>query len=139
MTGEELKNLLAESGVSQSEFARRLGMSQQSFNKALTVADVKSGFLEKIAAALGKDMSFFYQAVGVVQIGDNSTYNNQQGDNNNFCPECSVPSDTELEALEKELNESKDEVCSLKTELDYVKKQNARLMAWLDRFMGKDE
>lgn len=139
MTGEELKDLLQEEGTSQSELARKLGMSQQAFNQALKVADVKSGFLEKIASALGKDMSFFYQAVGVVQIGDNSTYNNQQGDNNNFCPECSVPSDEELDALVKELAESKEEVCSLKTELDYVKKQNAKLMAWLDRFMGKNE
>lgn len=138
MTGEELKDLLQGEDISQSELARKLGMSHQAFNQALKVADVKSGFLEKVAAALGKDMSFFYHAVGVVQIGDNSTYNNQQGDNNSYCTECG-PSDEELDALAKELAESKEEVCSLKTELDYVKKQNAKLMAWLDRFMGKNE
>lgn len=136
MTGEELKDLLQDEGTSQAELARKLGMSQQAFNQALKVADVKSGFLEKIATALGKDMSFFYSAVGNVQIGDNNNY--QSGDNNRYCPDCET-NDAELEALEKELNDSKEEVCSLKTELEYMKKQNAKLMAWLDRFMGKDE
>ena len=62
MTGKELKSKLSEFGISQSEIARRLSMSQQSFNQALVVNDVKSGLLERIAQALGLSMAFFYPA-----------------------------------------------------------------------------
>lgn len=64
MTGKELKAKLADCGVSQSEIARRLEMSQQSFNQALVVNDVKSGLLERIARSLGLSMSFFYPSEG---------------------------------------------------------------------------
>ena len=60
MTGKELKTKLSACGVSQSEIARRLDMSQQSFNQSLIVNDVKSGLLARIASAIGVDMSFFY-------------------------------------------------------------------------------
>ena len=74
MTGKELKTLISDCGVSQSEIARRLGMSQQSFNQCMIVKDVKSGLLEKVAAVLGVDMSFFYPIKGnnVVASGVNS-------------------------------------------------------------------
>lgn len=64
MTGKELKEKLTKCGVSQSEIARRLEVSQQSFNQALMVNDVKSGLLERIAQALGLSMSFFYPIDG---------------------------------------------------------------------------
>ena len=60
MTGKELKTKLSACGVSQSEIARPLDMSQQSFNQSLIVNDVKSGLLERIASAIGVDMSFLY-------------------------------------------------------------------------------
>lgn len=74
MTGKELKTKLSACGVSQSEIARRLDMSQQSFNQSLIVNDVKSGLLERIASAIGVDMSFFYPADNqkAVASGDNS-------------------------------------------------------------------
>ena len=74
MTGKELKTKLSACGVSQSEIARRLDMSQQSFNQSLIVNDVKSGLLERIATAIGVDMTFFYPAEGnkAVASGDNS-------------------------------------------------------------------
>lgn len=88
MTGKELKNKLSACGVSQSEIARRLDMSQQSFNQSLIVNDVKTGLLERIASAIGVDMSFFYPAEGnkAVASGDNSVAAIQstvtQGDSN---------------------------------------------------------
>ena len=74
MTGKELKTKLSACGVSQSEIARRLDMSQQSFNQSLIVNDVKSGLLERIATAIGVDMTFFYPAEGnkAVASGNNS-------------------------------------------------------------------
>lgn len=60
MTGKELKDKLSTCGISQAEIARRLGMSTQSMSQALNVADIKTGFLEKIANVLGVPMSRFY-------------------------------------------------------------------------------
>lgn len=60
MTGKELKDKLSTCGISQAEIARRLGMSTQSMSQALNVADIKTGFLEKIANVLGVPMSSFY-------------------------------------------------------------------------------
>lgn len=88
MTGKELKTKLSACGVSQSEIARRLEMSQQSFNQSMIVNDVKSGLLERIAVAIGVDMSFFYPTEGnnAVASGDNSVAAIQstvtQGDSN---------------------------------------------------------
>lgn len=120
MTGEELKDLLQDEGISQSELARKLNMSHQAFNQALKVADVKSGFLEKIAMALGKDMSMFYAGAGSVTThGDNNTV--QVGNNNS----CSADDDEDLEDL----------CSSLKEEIDYLKKQNEKLMSWIDKLI----
>ena len=62
MTGQELKARIAACGISQSEIARRLGMSQQSFNQGLNVPDIRTGLLERIAEATGKPLSYFYPA-----------------------------------------------------------------------------
>ena len=64
MTGKELKAKLIGCGVSQSEIARRLDISQQSFNQSMLVNDVKSGLLERIAKAIDVPMSFFYPNEG---------------------------------------------------------------------------
>lgn len=60
MTGNRLKEILYEKKVSQSQIAKLLGVSQQSFNQMLAAADIKSSLLERIAEALGEDMSLFY-------------------------------------------------------------------------------
>ena len=62
MTGQELKARIAACGISQSEIARRLGMSQQSFNQGLNVPDIRTGLLERIAEVTGKPLSYFYPA-----------------------------------------------------------------------------
>ena len=61
MTGNRLKQILYEKKVSQSQIAKLLGVSQQSFNQMLAAADIKSSLLERIAEALGENMSLFYQ------------------------------------------------------------------------------
>ena len=60
MTGNRLKEILYERKVSQSQIAKQLGVSQQSFNQMLAAADIKSSLLERIAEALGENMSLFY-------------------------------------------------------------------------------
>lgn len=60
MKGEEVKNKLNACGISLSEIARRLNMSQQAFSQALNRTDIKTGLIEKICHAINVDLSFFY-------------------------------------------------------------------------------
>ena len=60
MTGKQLKGILYTTGLQQIELAEKMGMSQQNFNKALMVKDIKTGFLEKLCEVLNVKMSFFY-------------------------------------------------------------------------------
>lgn len=60
MTGVQLKSILFKTGLTQIELAEKMGMSQQNFNKALMVKDVKTGFLERLCEVLDVKMAFFY-------------------------------------------------------------------------------
>ena len=60
MTGEALKEFLIKKKVSQSEVARQLKISQQSFNQMLSSADVKTSLLERIAKVLNVTISSIY-------------------------------------------------------------------------------
>lgn len=75
MKGIELKKILRDNGISISQLARVLDISQQNLNSALSADDVKSGTIEKVAFASGKPVSFFYgESPGSVSAsGDNST------------------------------------------------------------------
>ncbi|MDY4555463.1 MAG: helix-turn-helix transcriptional regulator [Prevotella sp.] len=88
MTGNRLKEILYEKKVSQSQVAKLLGVSQQSFNQMLAAADIKSSLLERIAEALGENMSLFYPIEPVnVTISDHGGVsiagNNTIAGNNN--------------------------------------------------------
>ena len=72
MTGQELKARITACGISQSEIARRLGMSQQSFNQGLNVPDIRTGLLERIAEATGKPLSYFYPAASATITNESS-------------------------------------------------------------------
>ena len=60
MTGVQLKSILFKTGLTQIELAEKMGMSQQNFNKALMVKDIKTGLLERLCEVLNVKMSFFY-------------------------------------------------------------------------------
>lgn len=60
MTGEQIKNILLQNGIKIAELHRLLDTSPQNMNRALNVADVKSGFIEKLCDTLNVDMSVFY-------------------------------------------------------------------------------
>ena len=60
MTGESLKMKLFSCGYRVSDLAELLDMSQQNVSRALAVADVKTGFIEKLSSVLNKDICFFF-------------------------------------------------------------------------------
>lgn len=60
MQGKTLKNALRDLGFTQTEIAARLGMSQQTFNSALGVDDVRTSLVENVAEVTGQPVGFFY-------------------------------------------------------------------------------
>lgn len=54
MQGKTLKNALRELGFTQTEIASKLGISQQTFNSALGVDDVRTSLVENIAEVTGQ-------------------------------------------------------------------------------------
>lgn len=61
MTGKELNEHLRRNGISQTALARAMGKTQQNIQYIFKAKSVKTERLEQIAAALGKDMSFFLE------------------------------------------------------------------------------
>lgn len=81
MEGSKVRQILDELGVTQTSIARKLNTSSANLSANLQSANVKSGFLEQVAAALGRDMSIFYgegcecrpQLYGMQQLNSNNT------------------------------------------------------------------
>lgn len=77
MNGEQVKKILRQEDVSLREVGRRIGKSSQSMNALLSREDIKTGELEAIAAAIGRDVPFFYgvdtSQISATASGDGST------------------------------------------------------------------
>lgn len=76
MTGEKVKALIIGRGYNVAQVAELIGTSQQNLSASLKHTDVRSGLLEKIAAALGMPLAAFYgDTFGTIQTatGNNNT------------------------------------------------------------------
>ena len=60
MDGEVLRKKIKETGIPIAEVARLIGQSRPNLSQALTVKDVKTGLVEKLASALRLPLSYFY-------------------------------------------------------------------------------
>lgn len=61
MDGKEFQKKLKELGITQAKVADILGVTRQTISAMKRNASVKLSNLEKIAAALGKDISMFLE------------------------------------------------------------------------------
>lgn len=76
MTGEKVKALIIGRGYNVAQVAEMIGTSQQNLAASLKHTDVRSGLLEKIAAAIGVPLAAFYgDTFGTIQTatGNNNT------------------------------------------------------------------
>lgn len=64
MSGEEVKKIL-KAHYKLTDVAEAMGIIPQNLQSLLDVADIKTGVLERIAAAIGKDINFFFASSGV--------------------------------------------------------------------------
>lgn len=60
MDGENLRKKIKDTGIPIAEVARLIGQSRPNLSQALSVKDVKTGLIEKLASALGLPLSYFY-------------------------------------------------------------------------------
>lgn len=70
MNGETLKTQLLKIEPTLVEVARKLDMSKQNLDAKLSTADIKTGFIEQLAALYNKPISFFYGEKSEVEINE---------------------------------------------------------------------
>lgn len=126
MTGKELKDIILSEKMTVAEVARRIGTTQQNLTCSLSKDDIRTGLLERVAAAMGKPLAFFYgEAFGAVQnvTGNNNT---QVSGNSN-----TITSDSAMLALLK----MKDE--QLTMAMNQTSKAQEQMDRVLDRLEGR--
>ena len=129
MKGSDLREILRRENVVMAQLADKLSMSQQNLNAVFTRDDVKSGTIEKIAAALGKPVGFFYgEAYGQVSqiTGNNNTSvagnDNTVGSPDNRLLDLLVSKDDQLTMAMKQTTKAQEQ-------MDRV----------LDKYLGRSE
>lgn len=68
MKGSEVKKILKDSGFVMSRIAEKIDLTPPEFDRMLKVKDIKTGVLDRIAKAAGKDIFFFLGATDFVRI-----------------------------------------------------------------------
>ena len=68
MTGDKVRQKIKEKGYTFHSIAQAIGESDANLRCMLLVKDVKSGTLERIAQAMGENVSYFYEEHPVFSI-----------------------------------------------------------------------
>lgn len=106
MNGEVLKAQLLKIEPTLVEVAKKLQVSKQSLNQTLSATNIKTGFIEQLAALYDKPISFFY--------GERS--------------------EVEINEVERSFNSNADEVIKELTSI--IKSQEARIAQLTDKLLG---
>lgn len=80
MSGKTLKDILYHTGLSNTEIATRLGISPQNLNTIYNVADIKTGFVERLCDVLNMDIVDFIPSK---KVSSNTITSSVLGDGNN--------------------------------------------------------
>lgn len=106
MNGELLKTQLLKIEPTLVEVANKLGMSKQNLDSKLSAADIKTGFIEQLAALYDKPISYFF--------GERS--------------------EVEINEVERSFNDNADEIIKELTSI--IKSQEARIAQLTDKLLG---
>ncbi len=106
MNGELLKTQLLKIEPTLVEVANKLGMSKQNLDSKLSAADIKTGFIEQLAALYDKPISYFF--------GERS--------------------EVEINEVERSFNANADEIIKELTSI--IKSQEARIAQLTDKLLG---
>ena len=78
MSGEEVKKLIKVKGFTFRSIAETIGESEMNLHHMLSAKDVKSGTLERVAKAMGEDVSYFYGKQPIYSLEDYAKVVSQQ-------------------------------------------------------------
>ena len=106
MNGETLKTQLLKIEPTLVEVARKLDMSKQNLDAKLSTADIKTGFIEQLAALYDKPIGFFYGEQNGVEITE----------------------------VERSFNSNADEIIKELTSI--IKSQEVRIAQLTDKLLG---
>ena len=106
MNGELLKTQLLKIEPTLVEVANKLGISKQNLDSKLSATDIKTGFIEQLAALYGKPISFFYGEKNEIEIAE----------------------------VERSFNSNADEIIKELTSI--IKTQEARIAQLTDKLLG---
>lgn len=106
MNGETLKLQLLKIEPTLVEVARKLDMSKQNLDAKLSTADIKTGFIEQLAALYNKPISFFYGEKSEIEINE----------------------------VDRSFNSNADEIIKELTSI--IKAQEARIAQLTDKLLG---
>ena len=70
MEGKKIKEFCVAEGISLTELAKRMNISQPALSSLLASDNIKTGTLEAVASATGKSPAFFYagEHAGIVGV-----------------------------------------------------------------------
>lgn len=106
MNGELLKTQLLKIEPTLVEVANKLGIPKQNLDSKLSANDIKTGFIEQLAALYSKPISFFYGEKSEVKINE----------------------------VERSFNSNADEIIKELTSI--IKTQEARIAQLTDKLLG---
>ena len=106
MNGETLKAQLLKIEPTLVEVARKLDMSKQNLDAKLSTSDIKTGFIEQLAALYNKPISYFF--------GEKTS--------------------VEMTEVERSFNVNADEIIKELTSI--IKSQEARIAQLTDKLLG---
>ncbi len=142
MNGETLKAQLLKIEPTLVEVAKKLDMSKQNLDAKLSTADIKTGFIEQLAAIYNRPISYFFGRPECAVISDMSHHSD--GDNakeirkagRDYYEESCQVDKVVIDALTKEIEHLTALLAEKDKRIDVLEKSLARKDAQLDRLIA---
>lgn len=81
MTGAHLRKKIRAKGFTFQQIADAIGESKQNFSRILSTDNIKTKTLERIAAAMGESVSYFYNERPIFTLAEYTEYESRKREN----------------------------------------------------------
>lgn len=78
MTGEHVRTKIRQKGLTFRQVAQAIGESDQNFRMLLSVKNVSTETLERIAAAMNVNVAYFYNEQPILSLVDYAEYESRK-------------------------------------------------------------
>lgn len=131
MTGELLKSRLLKIEPVMAKLARKLDMSPQALNQTLGAADIKTGFIERLSAMLGKPICYFFgDDISTSDFSHSSVHGNTEHNNgvDSIAYTQLQIAEERIKFLESQLKDKHDIICEKDARIAELTKMNNYIM-----------